>query len=130
VACHGRWRSTLRSPWEGRCVSALLFLSVQPEFISWHPIGPECATQPVSSCRGAWLMGIYVGFLCCIYMHIVHIKYNNSQKAPPLPPVQTHNRYATAGFKKKSPGSFSLRRFSRSDNFQQMQDCAFADRPV
>jgi hypothetical protein len=34
------------------------FLSVRPKFISWHPIGCGCATQPVNSCRGARFMGM------------------------------------------------------------------------
>ena len=42
----------------GRWLRFRAFLSVRPKFISGHPIGRGCATQPVSSCRGARLMGM------------------------------------------------------------------------
>jgi hypothetical protein len=54
VACRRRWRSMSRSLWGGRGASALF--STRPKFISGHPIGRRCATQPASSCRGARLM--------------------------------------------------------------------------
>jgi hypothetical protein len=34
------------------------FLGVRPKFIFGHLIGRVCTTQPVSSCRGAQLMGM------------------------------------------------------------------------
>ena len=42
----------------GRCLRFRAFLSVRPKFISGRPIGRGCATRPVSSCRGARLMGM------------------------------------------------------------------------
>jgi hypothetical protein len=42
----------------GRSVRSSAFLGVRPNFISGQPIGRGCTTQPVSSCRGARLMGI------------------------------------------------------------------------
>jgi hypothetical protein len=42
----------------GRSLRFSAFLSVRPKYISGHPIGRGCATQPVSSCRGAWFMGM------------------------------------------------------------------------
>ena len=34
------------------------FFDVRPHVISGHPFGLECATQPVSNCRGARVIGI------------------------------------------------------------------------
>jgi len=34
------------------------FFNVRPHVISGHPFGRECATQPVSNCRGARVIGI------------------------------------------------------------------------
>ena len=34
------------------------FFNVRPHVISGHPFGLECATQPVSNCRGAQVIGI------------------------------------------------------------------------
>jgi hypothetical protein len=34
------------------------FFNAQPHVISGHPFGLECATQPVSNCRGARVIGI------------------------------------------------------------------------
>ena len=42
----------------GRPLRFRVSLSVRPKVISGHLIGRECATQPVSSCRGARIMGI------------------------------------------------------------------------
>jgi hypothetical protein len=42
----------------GRLVRFNTFLSVRPKFISGNPIGRGCATQPMSSCRGALLMSM------------------------------------------------------------------------
>jgi hypothetical protein len=42
----------------GRSVRFSAFLSVRPKFISGHPIGRGCATQPVSNCRGTRFMGM------------------------------------------------------------------------
>jgi hypothetical protein len=42
----------------GRSFRFSAFLGVRPKFISGHPIGRECATQSVSSCRGTRLIGM------------------------------------------------------------------------
>jgi hypothetical protein len=42
----------------GRSLRFRAFFSVRPKFISGNPIGRGCATKPVSSCRGARLMGV------------------------------------------------------------------------
>ena len=42
----------------GRSLHFSAFLSARPKFISGNPIGCGCATQPVSSCCGARLMGV------------------------------------------------------------------------
>ena len=44
----------------GGVVAFQRFLERAPKFISGHPIGRGCATQPASSCRGARLMGMRV----------------------------------------------------------------------
>jgi hypothetical protein len=42
----------------GRSLRFRAFLSARPKYISGHPIGRKCATKPVSSCRGARIMGM------------------------------------------------------------------------
>jgi hypothetical protein len=42
----------------GKSLLISAYLSVRLKFISGHPIGHGCATQPVGSCRGARLMGM------------------------------------------------------------------------
>ena len=42
----------------GRPLRRSAFLSVRPQVICGHPTGRGCATHPVSSCRGARLMGM------------------------------------------------------------------------
>jgi hypothetical protein len=43
----------------GKSLRVSAFLSVRPKFISGHPIERGCATKPVSSCRGARIMGMH-----------------------------------------------------------------------
>jgi hypothetical protein len=53
----------------GRPLHLRAFFNVRPHVISGHPFGLECATQPVSNCRGARVIGI----LLCIILLFCYI---------------------------------------------------------